>query len=938
MLANGKRKGFRNVGLALGAVAAISTPVYAQESSDSGKTTQLEQVTVTGSNIRRTSAETSAPLQIITRKDIERTGKQNISDVIRSISADNQGSIPTAFTNGFASGSSAVSLRGLGVNSTLVLINGRRTAPYGLADDGSRTFVDLNTIPLEAVDRVEILKDGASAIYGSDAVAGVINVILRKNYEGGSVGFNLGTSYREDGTDRRLNGSYGFGNLDEDKYNFFVTLEGSRVDAIAQSNRRSFLGTQDLRPYGFFDNRRGAPFAGGGNFPNGDGIYSGATPYGTVRTPGTAAGNFGRTNLTPCPEISPITGVCLFDTTPYIDIQPETSRFNLFSRGTFQLHEKVQAYTEIGYFYSDTKSRGTPSGVVGGGGYNPNDPFNPVFPTVQATLPVGHPDNPFNSPRLLSYLATDFGGRNGETTNQVLRFIGGFTGDVNGFEYDLGGGYIRSDLDQSRTGFILIPVLQAGLDSGVYRINNRAAVPQSFYDAAAPKIKNSASSSIASVDGKVSRGLFDLPGGKFAVAVGGEYRVEQSNTPPVPGTNDGSVIGLGYSAFKGDRSVYDGYIEADAPIFKFLELDAAFRHDQYSDYGASNTPKFGFKLTPIKEFALRGTYSEAFRAPGATESGAGGASLGFTNIAIVSISDPSVRPETAKSFTLGAILEPISGTSASIDYYKIKRRNEIVQADPVAIIGNLPRSGDALSDIAGLTPNSRIYYDEQGQISAVSGPYANANRTTTSGLDIDLRQKISLKEIGVLSASVSWTHVIGFKRILADGSAFEYAGTHGPYVLSSAGGTPRDRGTFNLTFDRANWSVTGTINYVSSLRAVDNRNEFLSDQGDGTFAPSGQEGTYFVLNGQDGQPGCGVYNPDGTQFRGCRIGSFITGDLFGKLTLNKSWELTGSILNVTNELPPFDPYTYGGQNYNPSFAQAGAVGRFYNVGIKYRFH
>ncbi|MCK9385331.1 MAG: hypothetical protein M0Q15_11995 [Nevskia sp.] len=272
----------------------------------------------------------------------------------------------------------------------------------------------------------------------------------------------------------RLNGSYGFGNLDEDKYNFFVTLEGSRVDAIAQSNRRSFLGTQDLRPYGFFDNRRGAPFAGGGNFPNSDGIYSGATPYGNVRTPGTAAGNFGRTNLTPCPEISPITGVCLFDTTPYIDIQPETSRFNLFSRGTLQLHEKVQAYTEIGYFYSDTKSRGTPSGVVGGGGYNPNDPFNPVFPTVQATLPVGHPNNPFNTPRPLSYLATDFGGRNGETTNQVLRFIGGFTGEVNGFEYDLGGGYIRSDLDQSRTGFILFPVLQAGLNSGVYRINNKS--------------------------------------------------------------------------------------------------------------------------------------------------------------------------------------------------------------------------------------------------------------------------------------------------------------------------------------------------------------------------------------------------------------------------------------------------------------------------------
>jgi len=920
-------------GVAIGAVLSASQAASAQESGAEAPK-KLEGVIVTGSNIRRTSTETSAPVQIITRKDIERTGKQNISDVIRTISADNQGSIPTAFTNGFASGSSAVSLRGLGVNSTLVLINGRRTAPYGLADDGSRTFVDLNTIPLEAVDRIEVLKDGASAIYGSDAVAGVINVILRNNYQGGSLGLNIGTSYRGDGTDRRGSGTFGIGDIETDHYNAFITLEGSRVDAIAQSNRPKYLGTQDLRPYGFFDNRRGSPFAGGGLFPNGDAVYSGSTPYGTVRIPGTPAGNGGRANLTPCPEISPITGVCVFDTTPYIDIQPTTDRFNLYSRGTLRIRPEVLGYAEVGYFYSDTKSRGTPSGVAGGGGYNPNDPTNPVFPIIQAILPAGHPDNPYNQPRALSYLATDFGGRNGQTTNQVLRFIGGFTGQFSGFDYDLGGGYIRSDLDQKRTGFILLPVLQEAIDSGVYRINNPSLVPRSFYDAASPTLRNSASSSVALVDGKLSRGLFDLPGGKFSIAVGGEYRVEQSNSPPTPGTNDNSVIGLGYSAFKGDRSVYDGYVEGNAPIFKFLELDAAFRHDQYSDYGASNTPKFGFKLTPLSRFAVRGTYSEAFRAPGPTESGINGASLGFTNIAIVSLSDPNVKPETAKSYTLGAIVEPFDGASASLDYYRIKRKNEIVQADPAVIIGNLPQTGDPNTSIDGLVPNSRIFYDDQGQISSVSGPYANANRTTTSGFDVDLRDKIRFAGVGTLTASLSWTHVISFKRILADGSAFEYAGTHGPYVLSSAGGTPRDRGTFNLTFERKKWSITGTVNYVSHIRAVDNRNEFLIDNEDGSFTPSGQEGTYVVA---PGQPACGVYNPDGTAFNGCRIGSFITGDLFAKINVDKHWELTASVLNITNELPPFDPYTYGGQNYNPSFHQAGAVGRFYNVGAKYAF-
>ena len=140
---------------------------------------ELERVIVTGSNIKRTDAETASPVQVLTRQDIERTGKQSIQEVLRGITADGQGSLSGSFSNGFAAGSAAVSLRGLGVNSTLVLVNGRRMTTYGLADDGTRTFVDLNSIPLEAVDRIEVLKDGASAIYGADAVGGVVNVILR---------------------------------------------------------------------------------------------------------------------------------------------------------------------------------------------------------------------------------------------------------------------------------------------------------------------------------------------------------------------------------------------------------------------------------------------------------------------------------------------------------------------------------------------------------------------------------------------------------------------------------------------------------------------------------------------------------------------------------------------------------------------------------------
>ena len=231
-----------------GSAALVGGSAMAQQAA----TQELQRVTVTGSNIKRTDAETASPVQVLTREDIEKTGKQSIQEVLRGVTADGQGSIPSSFSNGFASGSAAVSLRGLGVNSTLVLVNGRRMTTYGLADDGSRTFVDLNSLPLEAVERIEVLKDGASAVYGADAVGGVVNVILRKNYTGASIGGSYGQTGHSDGQQTRAFGSLGFGNIDSDKYNVFFSVEASQQKNI-WSTDRGFIGQSDLRPYGYYD-------------------------------------------------------------------------------------------------------------------------------------------------------------------------------------------------------------------------------------------------------------------------------------------------------------------------------------------------------------------------------------------------------------------------------------------------------------------------------------------------------------------------------------------------------------------------------------------------------------------------------------------------------------------------------------------------------------
>ncbi len=617
----------------------------------------------------------------------------------------------------------------------------------------------------------------------------------------------------------------------------------------------------------------------------------------------------------------------------YAQVQPKQDRLNLLSRGTLELGSGMQAYAEFGYFYSKVEAIGTPGGVNDNGVYNAADPANPIRHTT--ILPAGHPDNHAGVASTLSLLMTDLGGRNGTQESNVFRLITGLKGNLASWDWDVGAGYIRSELDDSNTGFVRHSVLQRALNEGTYRINNPGAVPQSLRDEISPDLKRTATSSITLVDAKLSGSLFDLPGGPFGIAFGTEFRNEKTDTPPVPYTDTGEIVGLGYSAFEADRDVYAGYVEISAPVLSFLELNGALRYDHYSDYGHSTTPKIGFKLKPIEQVAFRATYAEAFRAPGPAESG-NSSTFGFTNIGLLTIGNPDIKPEEAKSYTAGIVAEPVRGTSIAVDYYRIERDNEIIGADQASVIGDNPVSGeDPFAVRPGALPNSFLYYDEEGDLGTISAPYINANKTTTSGFDIDLRQKLSLHEFGTVTAALVFTHVISFERELADGSTFEYAGTHGPYALSSAGGTPQDRARLDLTWEKGPVTISGAVNYVSGMDLIDHEGEELFDLEDGTHATTTFEGAYYVLN-PNGQV-CGVYNPDGTVFNDCHLASFTTFDLFGKWEAEKNWEVTGSVQNLFNRMAPFDPYTYGGVNYNPAFHQSGAVGRFMTIGVKYTF-
>jgi len=928
--------------VAFGGTAALyGGAAIAQQS-----TQELQRVTVTGSNIKRTDTETASPVQVLTRDDIEKTGKQSIQEVLRGITADGQGSIPSSFSNGFASGSAAVSLRGLGVNSTLVLVNGRRMTTYGLADDGTRSFVDLNSLPLEAVERIEVLKDGASAIYGADAVGGVVNVILRSNYTGATVGGSYGQASRGDGATTRAFATLGLGNIDTDKYNVFFSLEASQQKNI-WSTDRGFIGQTNLTDKGFYDVTNGAP-----RLWLGSTTPSTTSPWGVTRSVGAGPGTptFGsgtRVNVIQCDpsQIIASTGLCGYNGRTEQEIQPAIDRVNFFGRGTLQFSPSLTAYLEVGVFNSKSKANGTLGGNNDGGVYLPSsDPTaSPLFTHGLMILPAGHPDNTFGVDRTLAYAPLELGGRDQKTDNTVIRLVQGLQGNAFGWDFDVGAAYIKSRLKNDNYGYINYDAMQAALNNGTYRINRPNTTAPSVLAAISPTLETIPTSSIKSIDAKISRELMALPGGSLGVALGAETRWEAANTPAVPGTETASIVGLGYSKFSATRRVSALYGEVTAPVTKWLELTGAARYDHYSDFGDSTTPKIGFKVKPIDQLAIRGTYSEAFRAPGPAETG--GSSFGFTSVGILSQGNPNIKPEKAKSYTLGLIVEPIAGTSATVDFWKIDRKNEIVQADPAAIsagqctaacdgTGGTPDRTNA-QGVPGSQANTFLYYDAEGNLTTVTGFYGNAAKTKTDGVDVELRHKMNLGEIGKLTAQLNWTHVNKFQRTGTDGITYDYAGTQGPIVLSAGAGTPKDKATLSLTWDRGPWTVTGAMNYVGPLKMIDHKGENAIDNGDGTVT----DATNGLVYNSNGATNCAVFDLSGNPYNDCRVPSFITFDLFAKWTPIKNLDINVSVQNVLDRKAPFDPYlvnTYG-INYNQTWHQAGAVGRFFTVGAKYSF-
>ncbi|MBK9117305.1 MAG: TonB-dependent receptor [Betaproteobacteria bacterium] len=909
------RRKWLAIAMGIGEVGfGIASPALAQDI----------RVNVTGSNIRRTDTETAAPIQTITREDIQASGLQTIHDVVRQITANNNGSISPSFTNGFSASGTAVSLRGLGPNNTLVLVNGRRMANFGLADDGHISYVDLSQIPFDAVERIEVLKDGASAIYGSDAVAGVINVILRQQYTGFTVTGTAGTSSNGEGDQYRAAITAGVGDLTKDRYNAYVTFDYQKQDAYPMNKGRQYVGTNDLRFMGLPDARWGNPLSG---FP-GPSLLGNVAPV-SASDPNGEPGDF-QSLPGACAAANQDNGFCRWDFKDYLDILPSIERINVLARGTYNVTDAIQAYTELSLFQVKSYLRGPPS-------LTPVYWLDPSTVSIQSTanvyLPVGHPDNPFSANdqvAILSYADGALGGTGTQYTTDTQRYLLGLKGANAGWDWDVAGLYIRTTTDITIRNVYQYDRFLAGLAGtgpyGFYRIG--AAAPRNdpaVYDWIAPDLSYKTTSENTIVDAKASRDLYKLRGGQLALAIGYEFRREELSNPGMPGAATGEVVGGNASAAFGTRNVNALYAELYAPILANLEATAAIRYDHYSDVGSTWNPKIGVKWTVVPSVVLRGTWQSAFRAPGLYETSTANAYAALpvvvdpvrcpvTQSAVdcqayvlaVITGNPYVRPETSTTYTLGAIWEPVPGLSATLDYWNIEVEDQITIGSLQATVNNpaaFPNAeiGRSTDDLPGI-PNS-------GTLIYIKSPYQNANSVKTDGVDLDVVWKWNLKEYGMLTTEFQWTHVFDYDQTFANGETYKYAGTQGNYDVSSGSATPEDRMNLIVGWQRGPWNVAGTIRYVS---------DYTSTPYQGVPIP---DGCLSILDSPS-----------------CHVSSFTTLDLSASYTGFKSWQIFGSIINVFNRMPPFNPAAgYGSINYNYNYAFSGATGTQFNVGVRYTF-
>lgn len=965
--------------------AATASPqaTVTDQAAPAGQTAdqQPQEIVVTGSLFRRADTETPSPVTVLRADDLAKRGVTTIADAVNTLAANGAGTLPSAFSaNGaFAGGASAVSLRGLTTDSTVVLFDGLRGAPYPLADDGTRSFTDLNTIPDAIVDRVDVLKDGASATYGADAIAGVVNVILKREIKGLYGDASAGVTSRGDAGEQRLSLTGGYGDLDEQGFNVYVSGEYQHNEMLMNNKRGFPFNTSDLSS-GTADDGS-TPLAN--NNQNGQGVTPSQATISAIVRPATlnvpgdiysgaaiAGGQTMILNPAGCAQ-GTIFGsnaggdYCEQDlVNQYGVIQPAQTRLGVTGHATVKLGDDTEAYLVGTYYQNKVSFINAPSGT---NSRQPQTLRNIVLPALLADGSINPQDpyaniiDPATGQRESALLQYRFGGINSSTEDftRTFRIAGGVKGSFGeGWGYSLDGTYMHTKLDITQKGLISYNALEDAITTGSYNFIDPSQNTQAQLDALSPTLKAKATSTLWQAQGIVTKELAQLPGGPLQVAVGGQVRYEKINDPVQdPLDSDGNYVFAGVNTFSavGHRYNEAAFFEINAPVIDKLELDVSGRYDHYSSGFSHFSPKVGAKFEIIPQIAIRGTYSRGFRAPSIPESS--GNVIGYTTttppesvikqhcaagtsgdscvpngyvaaygIGYFNVGNPDLKPETSENYTIGTIIQPTRWLSFTADYYHIKKKNLIIGGpDASTAIANYYATGDVNSVPAGysleLNPADPEHPDAIRTVQVVNSQYINAQSAVVSGLDFSMQANAHLSDDVQFTSLIDANYVLKYNIYTSEGVQ-KFAGTLGPYNYTSGAGTPRWRGSWQNTLTFGKFSLTGTAYYTQG---------YTDAADDATGA-----GTAHGPDKCDAAAQLAVAS-DGVTPAQCHVPHFIDVDLTASVQAADNFQLYANVLNVFDAKAPFDPAQYSGNNYNPAYAGQGVVGRFIRVGAKFNF-
>ncbi len=876
---------------------------------------QLERVEVTGSMIKRLDTETPAPVKVLKHDDIVRSGATSIDELMRMDASTGAGGLDDMSSgSGFSAGTASISMRGMGSAATLVLINGRRIAPSAVVDvnTGQSTIFNVNTIPMSAIERIEILKSGASSLYGSDALAGVVNIILRNNYTGRMI--ELNAKQRFDGLfkNHTVNGVWGVGDVDRDGYNLFAGIEYFKRDAVGITEAPNLVQSDLLTQY-----------------------YSRLVPNSTSSYPGNlysysngGSGSFRGMLSSACATQAPYSATvstprCLWDSTRFLQYTGEQERGSLFLRGGYRLNKDTVLNAELMASRVTNDYGGAPSSRTEAlTAWGDATGKTITFPGL--ALPANHPDNPT---RLAStsnpvLLPDSKGGTVKYTTPTVLglryRFadipyayhtVADNLRGVLSFstvlgDWDVDGGLLHHYQNNSKDlgGRLSLSGLNKVLADGSYRFggSNSADVLALM----SPKVSDSGTATTTSIDLRASREVGRMAGGAAMLGVGGELRHEGFNVDPDKLTAEGDIIGRGISAANGSRNVAAAYAELQMPLVKGLETQTALRAERYTDFGNAITAKLGAKYKLTQTLALRGSWANGFRAPSLTQitkSTVFANSPGLrdpklcpvfdTNnsncsmtISSVSLANPNLRPEKSDSYTLGLLFEPTPETAVIVDAWYIERRGEIDRIGTQDILNRQAEFPDAVLRL----PTGEVYQ--------VRRAYLNLAKSATSGLDYELTQRIKFSGGGTLRLGLNGTYMHSRKQQTEAGQpTYE---TVGFYLV------PRNKFRASAGWSQGDWNASLAVNYQGGFQSY-----LPSATCDATLTTAGRTDL-------------------------CRIKSWTTADLSVSYAGFKGMKLSASVRNLADKRPPFDP---NDTDVGVASGVGNALGRFLSLTASYEF-